>query len=115
MAQRTTMAQSWWPRSIEYATCSTTREADSTAVTDLRDIDILSRAPPPCARFINTIVNSIIISIIKPYVTRGLRQREPTDHAVATCLFSISFSSASPRLGAMALPLGPMQGTSPAH
>ena len=36
-------------------------EANSTAVTDLRDIDILrvSRAPQPCARFISTIINSL--------------------------------------------------------
>ena len=37
--------------------CSTTREADSTAATGLRDIDILSRAPQPYARFISTIID----------------------------------------------------------
>ena len=58
------MAHLEWSRSLEYAACSTTREADSTALaaTDLRDIDILSRAPRPRARFISTI--STFISII---------------------------------------------------
>ena len=55
VAQRTTMAQLWWPRSSDYATCSTTREADSTAATDLCNIDILRRVPQPCACFISTI------------------------------------------------------------
>ena len=67
MAQRTTMAQTWRPRSSDYATCSTTREADSTAVTDLRDIDILSRAPQPCARFISTIISSLSASSTHRY------------------------------------------------
>ena len=48
------MAQAWWPRTGDYAACSTTREADSTAATGLRDIGISSRAPRPCGRFIST-------------------------------------------------------------
>ena len=59
----TTLAQLWWQRSSDYDTCSTTREADSTEATDLRDIGILSRAPQPCARFISNI-STFIISII---------------------------------------------------
>ena len=80
MAQRTTMAQTWWPRSSDYATCSTTREADSTTVTDLRDIDTLSRAPQPCARFISTIINSLSASSNPTYtlLTDYTKGRRPT-------------------------------------
>jgi hypothetical protein len=37
----------------------------------------------------------LVISIIKPTVTHGLHQREPTDHDVATCRFSISLCRAA--------------------
>ena len=72
------MAQTWWPRSSDYATCSTTREADSTAVTDLRDIDILSRAPQPCARFISTIISSLSASSNPPLLTDYTKGSRPT-------------------------------------
>ena len=78
VAQRTTMAQTWWPRSSDYATCSTAREADSTAVTDLRDIDILSRAPQPCARFISTIISSLSASSNPTLLTDYTKGSRPT-------------------------------------
>ena len=71
------MAQTWWPRSSNYATCSTTREADSTAVTDLHDIDILSRAPQPCARFISTIINSLSASSNPTLLTDYTKESRP--------------------------------------
>ena len=89
MAQRTTIAQTWWQRSSVYATCCATREADPTAVTNRRGIGILSRATQPCARFISTIINPLSASSNPPLLCHGIHQREQTDHDVATCRFSI--------------------------
>lgn len=52
--------------------------ADSTAVTDLRDIDILSRAPQPCARFISTIISSLSASSNPPLLTDYTKGSRPT-------------------------------------
>ena len=71
VAQRTTMTQLWWPwpapRSSDCATCSTTREGDTTAATGLRGIGILSRAPQLRARFINIIINPSSASPTRRY------------------------------------------------
>ena len=69
VAQRTTMAQLWWPRSSNCATCPTTREADSTAATGLRSTGILSRAPQPCALFTITSTNLSSASSNLPSLT----------------------------------------------
>ena len=78
------MAQLWRRRSSGYAVCSTTREADPTAATDLHNVGNLSRAPQPCARFISTTISPLSASSTHRY---SLYQMEPTDHHIAVFIW----------------------------
>ena len=74
------MSRTWWPRSSsrDYNMCSATREADSTAATGLRHIDILSCAPQLCPRYISTIINRSSASSNPTLLTDYTKGSRPT-------------------------------------